>query len=103
MQVCLGRLKARDDRVGVPEEQLTRLCERDRARSAGALDELLADDLLERLDLLADRRLRVAEPLRGAAERPLGGDGLQRGEMPQFDSEPAIRFHDRDQQYHDLC
>ena len=66
-------------------------------RAAGPLDELLADDPLERGDLLADGRLRVAEPARRAAERALLRHRLQRGEVPQLDAEPTIRFHNRHQ------
>ena len=64
-------------------------------RPAGPLHELNADDSLERLDLLADRRLRVAEPLGGAAERPFFGHRLERGQMPDLDPEPSISSHDR--------
>ena len=62
---------------------------------AGALDELGADDALERLDLLADRRLGVAEPLGGTAEGSLLGDRLERREMTNLDTEPSIRAHDQ--------
>ena len=81
----------------VAEEELARLRERDAPRSARALDEPLADHALERLDLLADRGLRVAEALGGAAERALLGDRLERGQMPQFDPEPSIRSHNRNE------
>ena len=37
-----------DDRLGVAQQEVARLGHRDRARAAGALDELLADDALER-------------------------------------------------------
>jgi hypothetical protein len=47
-------IEARDDRLGVPEEQLAGLGERDRPRTSRPLDERLPDDLLERRDLLAD-------------------------------------------------
>ena len=77
----------------MPEEQPAGLGQRDGARAAGALDELLADDPLERGDLLADRRLGVAEPLRRPAERAFRRDRLQRGEVPELDAEPTIRFH----------
>ena len=70
-EVGLRGLQARDDRLRVAQQQLAGLGQRDRARAARPLDEPLADDPLERRDLLADRRLRVAEPLRGASERAL--------------------------------
>ena len=95
--VGLGRLQARDDARRVAEEELAGLGQRDAARAAGPLHELLADDPLERLDLLADRRLRVAELLGGAAERALLGDGLQGREMPNLDAEPSISSHDRNE------
>ena len=75
------------------EQQAAGLGHRDGPRPAGTLDELLADDPLERRDLLADRRLRVAEAARGAAERALLRKRLQRREMAQLDAEPAIGFH----------
>jgi hypothetical protein len=78
----------------VADEQGPRLGHRDRARAARALDQPLADDALERRDLLRDRRLRVAEPGRGGAERALAGHRLQRGQVPQLHPEPTIRFHD---------
>ena len=79
----------------MPQQQRAGLCERHGAGAAGALDELLADDALERRDLLADRGLRVAEPGGRAAERALRGDRLQGGEVPDLDAEPLIVFHDR--------
>ena len=78
--------------VRVPEQQPAGLGQRDRPRAAGPLDQLLADDPLERRDLLADRRLRVAELDRGAAERALGLDGVERGQMAQLDSEPVVEL-----------
>jgi len=105
-QVGLGRLQAGDDRLGVAQEQPARLGERDGSRAARALDEPLADDPLERLDLLADRGLRVAEPLGGASERPLFGERLERGEVADLDAEPArwsIKFRDGNQLYTDWC
>ena len=96
-EIGLGRLKARDDAGCVAKQELARLGERDAARSARPLDEPLADHPLERLDLLADRGLGVAEALRGPAERALLGDRLKRGEMPQFHPEPSIRPHNRNE------
>ena len=96
------RVEPRDDRLRVPEEQLAGLGERDGPRTAGALDERLADDPLERRDLLADGRLRVAEPLRGAAERALARDRVERGEVANLDAEPLIRLSDRCHEYLDL-
>ena len=93
--VGLGRLEARDDPGCVAEQELPGLRERDAAGAAGSLDELRADDALERLDLLADRGLRVAEPRGGAPERPFVGDRLEGSQMPDLDPEPTISSHDR--------
>ena len=71
-------------------KQFARLGHRDRARAAGALDELLPDDALEGRDLLADRRLGVAELEGGAAERARPGDRLERREVPHLDAEPVV-------------
>ncbi len=89
------RVEPRDDRLGVAQEQLARVGERDGPRAARTLDQRLADDPLERRDLLAHRRLRVAEPLGRAAERALARDRVERGEMPHLDPEPLIRLCDR--------
>ena len=80
--VGLGRLQAGDDACCVAEEELAGLGEGDPARPAGPLDELLPDDALERLDLLAHGRLGVAELLGGAPERALLGHRLKGREMP---------------------
>ena len=96
-EVRLGRLEPGDDRLRVAEQELAGLGERYRPRPAGTVEEALPDDPLEGRDLLADRRLRVAEALCRAAERPRLRDRLEGGEMPQFDPEPPIRFHDRHQ------
>ena len=77
------------------EEQRAGLGERDGPRAAGPLDERLADDPLERRDLLADRRLRVSEPVGGASEGSLARDCVERGEMANLDAEPLIRLGDR--------
>ena len=37
-----------------------------------------------------------------ASERDLARERLQRGEVPQLDSQPSIRFHDLNQHYNDL-
>jgi hypothetical protein len=100
------RLRGRepgDDRLGVAKEQLAGLGQRDLARAARALDELLAHDPLQGGDLLADRRLCVAERGRGAAERRLTRDCLQRDQVAELDAEPTIRFHDGKVPEPDLC
>ena len=67
LEVGLGRLQARRDALRVAEQQPAGLGQRDRPRPARAVDQALADDALEGGDLLADRRLRVAE---ACAARP---------------------------------
>ena len=72
------------------------------ARPAGAqLGEGRPDDLLERRDLLADRRLAVAELAGRRGQRALLGDRLERKQVPQLDAEPpqtiASSFHRKDQ------
>jgi hypothetical protein len=75
-------LEARQNALGVAKEQLPRLGQRDRPRPSGALDQAHVHDPLQRRDLLADRRLRVAELGGSAAERALVGHGLECREMP---------------------
>jgi hypothetical protein len=86
-EVGLGGLHARDDRVGVAQQQLPGLRQRHRPRPARPLDEPFADGPLESLDLLANRGLRVAEPDGGAAERALTRDRLEGQEVAQLDAE----------------
>ncbi len=93
--VRLGRVQPGDDRLGVAQQQPAGLGEGDRARPARPLEQPLADQSLEGLDLLADRGLRVAERSCRAAERPFARDRFEGGEMPELDAEPSIRFHDR--------
>src|SRR5207253_4839579 len=64
-QVGLGRPQPGSDPLRMSQQELAGLCQRDRTRPAGPVDDALADDALERRDLLADRGLRVAEPRRG--------------------------------------
>ena len=56
---------------------------------AHAHEEPRADQALEREDLPADGRLRVAEAARGGAERALGRDGAERDQMAQLDAVPV--------------
>ncbi len=89
-EIGLGGLQARDDHACVAQQQLPGLGQRDRSRPPGPLDELLADDALERCDLLADRRLRVPELAGRAAERALGLERVESGQMAQLDAEPGV-------------
>jgi len=99
VEVGLRRRQPRDDRLRVPEQQLAGLGERDLARAARPVDELLADKALQRRDLLRDRRLRVPERKGRLAERRLTSDRLQRDQVTKLDAlpavEPSIRFHDK--------
>ena len=67
------------------QHQPSGLRQRDRPRPAGPFDQLLADDALERRDLLADGGLRIPERDRRAAERALLRDGLERQQMAQLE------------------
>ena len=78
------------DRLGVAEQQLARPRQLHRPRAARPVEQPVADVALERRDLLADRRLRVAEPQRRGAEGALLGDRLQGGEVAHLDAEPEI-------------
>ena len=75
------------------EQHLAGVGQLDRAGSAGADDQPLPDDALERRDLLADRRLHVAEPGGGSAERALLGDRREGGQVPDLDAGRVIDSH----------
>jgi hypothetical protein len=87
----------------VAQQDLAGRGQRDRARPAGALHEPRPDDPLEQRELLADRRLRVAESSRRGAERALAGDRIERGEMANLDAEPTIRISHQHQNYSEWC
>ncbi len=74
--VGASRIEPRDDRVGVAQQEEPRLGGLNAARAARAMEQLLPDDALQLRDLLAHGRL-------GAR----AADGLEGGEMPQFDAE----------------
>jgi hypothetical protein len=79
----------------VPEQKPPGVGEVDRPRPARAVDEALADIAFEPGDLLADRRLGVAELARRAVERPRAPDRLEGGEVAELDAEPSITFHNQ--------
>ena len=79
--LLLGLVELPEHGLGVVEQDLAGRCQLDRAGSAGAVEDGLADDALERGDLLADGGLGEAEAVGGAAEGPLGGHRLQRDEV----------------------
>jgi len=85
----VGVLDPAEDALGVLEQHLAGLGQRDRAASLGALDEAMTDPLLEDRDLLADRGLREAEARRGAAERPFPRDRAESREMSELDAGPT--------------
>ena len=89
-EVGLRGAHARDQRVGVREQDLAGGRQRQRARAARALDQPLADQPLERGDLVADRRLDITEPRRGAPERAFARDRVERHEVPHLDPGPPF-------------
>jgi hypothetical protein len=79
----------------VPEQLTACLCELDRAPSRRARHERHADDPLERLQLLADCRLRIAQANGRAADRSLARNRLECGEMAQIETGPFRKRGDR--------
>jgi hypothetical protein len=59
------------------------------------LDQPVADDPLERGDLLTDCRLGVAQGRCRLAEGTFARDRFQSQEVPQFNAKPAISSHNR--------
>ena len=88
----LGRgLRLGEDLAGVGEHHLAERRDAHRPRPARTVEHGAADRPLERGDLLADRALRVAESLGGAAERPLEGDRVECEEMAQLEARERSR------------
>ena len=81
------RLQPREHRARMAEQDAARLGQVDRARPARALEHARADHPLDRHDLLADRRRRVAELVGGAVERAVAGDRVERREVAQLEAE----------------
>jgi hypothetical protein len=81
------RLQPRQDRARMAEQDAAGLGQDDRARAARALEHARADHPLDHHDLLADGRRRVAELVGGAVERPVTGDGVERGEVAQLEAQ----------------
>lgn len=75
--------------AGLVEEQPAGVGEFDAA--VGALEQARTDFLLQRLDLLAQRRLGDPQALGGAAEVQLLGDGDEIAQVPEFHAAPPIR------------
>ena len=93
-QVAVGLDEALADRRGVRQQPAPGVGQLDVPRAGRAHEQLDPDDALERADLLADGRLRVAEPLGGAAHRPRLGHGRQRAQVAQVDPRPVSRSGD---------
>ena len=98
-EVGARRLEVPGDGVGVAEQLAAGLGQLDRARSGRARHERHADDPLERPQLLADSRLRVAELRGGAAHRTLARDRLERGEVAEFEPGPFRKRADNSRSY----
>src|SRR5215213_6307250 len=90
VDVRLRGAEPRLDRGRVGEQGLARDGEAEGLLAVDALDDAHPDDPLQAGDLLADRRLRVAEAAGGAVERALVGDGLQRCEMAELEPQPGL-------------
>ena len=75
------------------EQHLAGRGEHQRARAARAVDQALPDERLERRDLMADRRLDVAEPLGRPPERSLTRHRIESHQMTQLDADPPIPRH----------
>ncbi len=84
--VGAGGVELGDDPVGVAEQEEPGLGRLDAPGAAGTVEEPLADYAFELGDLLADRRLGIAELTRRAAERAGARDRFQRREVAQFDT-----------------
>ena len=78
-----GLVDAAQDAARAVEQRLAGQRQLDAVR--GAPEELDADELLERPDLAAQRRLREVQLLGGAAEVELLGDGHERAQVPELD------------------
>jgi hypothetical protein len=74
----------------VLEQDLTRLGRSD-PLAPPPLDQLGADEALERGHLLRDRRLRVPEQPSGPLERPFLGDRRERRQLAQLHPQPGSR------------
>ena len=91
-EVGLGGLQLRGEAHGVAQHALAGVGGHDRPPAAGALEQAHAGRPLQRRDLQAHRRLRVAELLRRARERARHRDGLERGQVADLDAEQSMRF-----------
>ena len=76
----------------MPEEQPAGVGETDFAGPADPLHETGVHRLLELGELLADRRLRVAEPASGTPDRTLPGHRCEGREVADLDAPEALPF-----------
>ena len=90
-----GGVDPGDDVAGVAEHDLAERGQLDRAGPAGAVEQRAADEPFEGGDLLADRRLGVAEAGGRAAERALGGDGVEGDEVAELEVAELAHDHQR--------
>ena len=79
------------DLLAVLEHDLSDRGRDHRLRPARPFQHAMPDDPLERCHLLADRRLAVAQPARGTAERP-SETIAARASVAQFDTAPVRRM-----------
>jgi hypothetical protein len=91
LEIRLRGREAGADRARMLPDDLPGRGEPYRLRPAGALDQLLADDALERRDLLADRRLGVAELRRSTIERRFRCDRVEGQKVSKLDTDPSGR------------
>lgn len=83
------------DGVGVLEQHLAGVGERDGAPALRPLDQSVSDPPLEDGDLLTDRGLGEAEPCGRAAEGSLACDRPERGEVAQLYTGPLAERAER--------
>ena len=93
-EVGLGGLQLGREPNGMAQHAGACVGRHDGLASSGALEQPGACRTLERRDLQADRRLRVAELLGGARERARLDDCLERDEVPHLHAEQSMSlFH----------
>ena len=91
-EVGLGRLQLRREARRVAQHARAGVGRHDGLAAARALEQPGAGRALERGDLQADRRLRVAELLGGTRERSLLDDGLEGDQVAHLDAEQSMSF-----------
>ena len=91
VEVGVDAVEVREELSCVVEQVGAERGEFDGSRTAGTIEDGVADDPFERRDLLADGGLGVTEPFSGATEGAFGGDSVQRHQ--QADVEVAQTVH----------